>query len=136
MDLYGCDIRGLCLNGDHGDPALWTRWIQHRKKLLQRWKRTSVVVVGYLFVLFSYVYVCFVLFRCVVIWTVLSPVLRVLFMILYMMIFVGHVFYFLQKVFLLPCVISNLLVVFLSFSLVSFLISLFVTSSLSDMVVS
>ena len=85
---------------------------------------------------FSYVYVCFVLFRCVVIWIVLSPVLRVLFMILYMMIFVGHVFYFLQKVFLLPCVISNLLVVFLSFSLVSFLISLFVTSSLSDMVVS
>ena len=99
-------------------------------------KRTSVVVVGYSFVLFSYVYVCFVLFRCVVIWIVLSPVLRVLFMILYMMIFVGHVFYFLQKVFLHPCVISNLLVVFLYFSLVSFLISLFVTSSLSDMVAS
>ena len=81
---------------------------------------------------------CFRMCMCalycfVVLW---SPVLRVLFMILYMMIFVGHVFYFLQKVFLLPCVISNLLVVFLSFSLVSFLISLFVTSSLSDMVVS
>ena len=41
-----------------------------------------------------------------------------------------------KNVFLLPCVISNLLVGFLSFSLVSFLISLFVTSSLSDMVVS
>lgn len=139
MDLIWIyHIRGLFLNGDHRDPALWTRWIQHRKKLLQRWKRTWAVVVGYFFVLFSYVYLCFVLFRCVVIWTVLSPVLLVLFMILvlYMMIFVGHVFYFLQNVFLLPCVISNLLVVFLSFSLVSFLISLFVTSSLSDMVVS